>query len=1025
MSPAETSRHSTLVVVPSERHVERLAQEGVLAETRARTRERLVSALMPDLLVIDARTSRMALGEALADEGGAAGRQLRLFAEARAAAGRTPLTPLREAGGGSWMRTVAALDRATIELARRGATHELLARVAAKGEGVVAARAEVLGAAMRAREERLDALGAVDERLLPRRLAKAIATADPRSIVACLGANVVRARWIYAWDADDLAWFRALDERLGGVAGAARVVIGAVDRPLEGTRARDAFEVIADDVARGLDGPPETEPVEPLLFADARPHAELAARVSVVLVGDASAQAAVVVREVAEALRSGAAVERIVVALPTLDEATLGPVRRALDEAGIVAFEGRGPPPSRAPVVGAALDALGAGRDLERGAVAALAWSGFVDAVRMAPPGTSAREAVRALARVADTLGARATAAGEDPVDRLVKTGAPGGGLEAEIARKLGTTLRASEAAKTRGERIASARVLWGELGLGAQAGRGGLAAFAEDDPLEGVARAERLAIARDARAWESLLFALDAYEAAAERTGALARPVDDELFRAEVEGLVDELAHRGAAARAGAVRLVRLLDLPGDASDLLVVVDAVDGVLPHDGATDPLVTKGLLRALAKSGRGAFVEDDEAVLRARQLAALAAGSAEAGRVVVVVPREDRAGAPVAPSALVDHLLRTGVPARMTRAGAARGPADTTARARAAREALREGFFLDPARPRSSDVGDLETGTNGAWQILRAATGGGEEPLAVTSLERFARCAFAGFVHVVLAGREPVREGELPDARDEGNLAHEALAAAFEATSPLWPARPRDGARILSEGLRAAEKVLDVARGHAKLRAITSLRVKDAVRAVLEVALEDLTWDFGVAEQAFGAPTRRGDARPPWPPLVVEGDGDRVALRGTIDRVDLAHDGKGVRVVDYKRSRTTVKSAGKDLGGSAVQVPLYAAVAARRHGGKAPSGSYVAFSPRDVRESTRSARDVEAKVAELATPEADGLSPIERRALAVVAEARAGRLAPVPSDESVCTYCAASGVCRKPRFAMAPDEEEDA
>ena len=43
---------------------------------------------------------------------------------------------------------------------------------------------------------------------------------------------------------------------------------------------------------------------------------------------------------------------------------------------------------------------------------------------------------------------------------------------------------------------------------------------------------------------------------------------------------------------------------------------------------------------------------------------------------------------------------------------------------------------------------------------------------------------------------------------------------------------------------------------------------------------------------------------------------------------------------------------------------------------------------------------------------------------LVTEARAGRFPPIPARETECTYCSVSGGCRKPRFAMARDEEDD-
>jgi RecB family exonuclease len=278
----------------------------------------------------------------------------------------------------------------------------------------------------------------------------------------------------------------------------------------------------------------------------------------------------------------------------------------------------------------------------------------------------------------------------------------------------------------------------------------------------------------------------------------------------------------------------------------------------------------------------------------------------------------------------------------------------------------------------------------------------------------------GFAHVVLAARESDLKDDLPDAREEGTLIHEVLAAAFVETRDLWPRRPRPAAEILERGLTAAERVLLDWQGHAPLRAIVRLRVSDAARAVLRLAIADDTWDFAVAEQAFGA---RADSA--WRALDVTDEDAALSLRGSIDRVDRSHDGRKARVVDYKRSKSTVRDAGSSLGETALQVPLYACIAARELGVVA-TGAYVPTQARDVALETKtSARAAERQEQLKAPPPAGrGLNPIERRALSIVTSVRSGALAPVPAHESECRYCAVSGGCRKPRFAMAPLDDGD-
>ena len=720
-----------------------------------------------------------------------------------------------------------------------------------------------------------------------------------------------------------------------------------------------------------------------------------------------------------------------------MDERTLAPLRRALDDEGIVGHESRGAPPSSAPVVAAALLALDAANALDRHIVARLLRSGWIDAARLT--GEGRRESERRLTRLARALETSATAAGADPVERLVRTATSrsGGGAgrplrgkdigdvtaedgtrDEALATQLATTLARSRDATRRIEHIRAARALWGELGIGARAGRGGLSAFLSDAAPTGVPRAERLAIARDARAWDALVAALALQETTAHRVGALEQPLDAGAFRLELLELLDASASQPGASRVAAVRIARLADVAGDALDLLIVVDVNEGVLPRDDAHDALVSDALAQAIQRASQGAFIAPTVGSTRSRELSALAVAAADARAVVLAFSREDASGAPLAPSPVIDALERAGIAVQPPPPSVTR-PSGMNVALRVSREREREAFFLDPTRPRSDVVADLAPSSTAA-QLLVGETGGAGRSLAVTGLERFARCPFMGYAHVVLAARETDVKNELPDAREEGTLVHEVLAAAFVATHDLWPARPRSTADILERGLAAADLVLQRWQGHAALRAIVRLRVSDAVRAVLGLAIADETWNFVLAEQAFGG---RGDGS--WKALELTDDDVVLSLRGSIDRVDRAHDAKMVRVVDYKRSRSTVRDASSSLGETALQVPLYATVAGRELGLLA-TGSYVPTQARDVVVEGRPSARATQRMDELLTrPPGRGVSEIERKALAIVMSARSGALAPVPADESECRFCAVSGGCRKPRFAMAPvDESED-
>jgi hypothetical protein len=51
-------------------------------------------------------------------------------------------------------------------------------------------------------------------------------------------------------------------------------------------------------------------------------------------------------------------------------------------------------------------------------------------------------------------------------------------------------------------------------------------------------------------------------------------------------------------------------------------------------------------------------------------------------------------------------------------------------------------------------------------------------------------------------------------------------------------------------------------------------------------------------------------------------------------------------------------------------------------------------------------------------------PVEKRMLEIVQRVRDGALAPLPHNERICTHCEADGGCRKPRFAIEPEDETD-
>jgi RecB family exonuclease len=565
----------------------------------------------------------------------------------------------------------------------------------------------------------------------------------------------------------------------------------------------------------------------------------------------------------------------------------------------------------------------------------------------------------------------------------------------------------------TRAQYVQHAMNVWGATGFGEGAGVGAFGVLSTDAAEDEVGRAELDAIARSAAAWDALR--LTEYVSASKRLRIWDAEIPRDTF--VFEALTTMPPPRDPTSRrAGAVRVGTLLDAVGLPIELLVVMGA------NEGAFDGEDPHGI--------------DDELVLRlARERAAagavkIASCLDAAARVAFTYRTRDRDGGELAPAAFVAWLVRGGAPLAMHGASPFAPGRDSprdrrlraiafdpesanervpSASARSAVERERERYFLDASRRSSELVGALP------WreplsQIVTAETGGAERALSVTAVERIASCPFVGFAECVAGAREAAVEQRLPDAREEGTLVHAALAAAFSACGDLLDAAParRDVSAIVARGEEAAravfpEKTPDVTRG----------RVLASVATLLRIAAEDAHHRFLAAEQSFGTEGA------PWPAFVIECNGERLVVRGSIDRVDVTTDGSRVRVIDYKRRKNTIKKAARHLGVTSLQVPLYAKVASRALGKAAGESGFLPTEPKDLHD-IAPPKSLAAGMQNLLA-ESDGLSAIEKRALDVVGELRRGTFLPNPATNDVCARCAHDGACRKPRFTIEPEE----
>jgi len=228
----------------------------------------------------------------------------------------------------------------------------------------------------------------------------------------------------------------------------------------------------------------------------------------------------------------------------------------------------------------------------------------------------------------------------------------------------------------------------------------------------------------------------------------------------------------------------------------------------------------------------------------------------------------------------------------------------------------------------------------------------------------------------------------------------------ERGSPEWKAI------VLGAARGATERALGLHRAASPLRREAILTaVRDGLAALVRTWDEAEPMQYLRGEQRFGA-----TAPQPWTALALvpeEGDDDArvVFLDGQIDRLDATSDLRRVRVVDYKTGRVPEGEQKK----IALQLPMYAAVAARALGASESLAIY-------VRVTSRGMIDEHPKRAEDRLITAEKLVERSREARRAVRALWDGRVAPRPAFLSLCASCDARDVCRRP--AVMPIEEQE-
>ena len=285
---------SSLVIVPTDLHVEHLGARGVPAETRRSLFRRLVTSFLPSHTFASPLLAFLTASDALQNPvlARAVERELDLLTDAHGTA-HAALVVLAK---GRLRGFKKAIDASTRTLLLAGLEHA---------------------------------------RTSPELLANALTAADPDDVIRVVGASRVVTRFIYDWSASDGAVFRALDAALSRMGGAATVTLPDGSAAFDGAREDSPHDVIADACARVLDAAPQFLPenVASTWTGPVAPH--LLEKTRVIRAADLHAESAACAGDVMQALARGVPADGIGIALPLRGGALEDALQRALAEHGV------------------------------------------------------------------------------------------------------------------------------------------------------------------------------------------------------------------------------------------------------------------------------------------------------------------------------------------------------------------------------------------------------------------------------------------------------------------------------------------------------------------------------------------------------------------------------------------------------------------------------------------------------------------------------------------------------------------
>lgn len=309
--------------------------------------------------------------------------------------------------------------------------------------------------------------------------------------------------------------------------------------------------------------------------------------------------------------------------------------------------------------------------------------------------------------------------------------------------------------------------------------------------------------------------------------------------------------------------------------------------------------------------------------------------------------------------------------------------------------VRAGEFTSPERTQGGSGGEVSE----AFPPVTM----NHDIFSVTELETYARSPFAYFAEYILRLTPKPADSHDMSAAEQGLLVHRTLELFFSqhAQELSDPAQELKALQEKMTTLFEQELSSFCASRPELVASLVERRRQQISRALAQIIAEECVDLRALPDRPAGSKTGLRPSYFEWsfgrgdvPPLEIIGiDGNTIRLRGRVDRIDVDHQNKTFRVIDYKTGARRISESDLESGRS-LQMPLYLqAVQERLLPGYEPLGFRMHYL-HDMKQKDFTAQDY--------------LEPSLQRVRESVAAIRAGHFSPLPKP--CADFCSYRDIC---------------